>query len=263
VPVLFNAVSTRGLSLPVFPALAAFIASIVGYPVPVVCQPLTEGTAITYQVSGQLGTATISSRPFIGALLGVMQPLTVPVGDTITITVAGQTVTLPTAPTDTPSTHEQPSAIPSGWVVIPMYIALANCDGWTSDVPALRGQTLLAAIHESMHAKYADGNEALTECRAMQALPTELSSLWPDVSDPGIGPGGAPSRPSRPLRWRKLHPGSWRKALSAYRSAYASWQIVEGEWQHANDDWTSYEAVLSGADALDAGEPPQYHGATC
>jgi hypothetical protein len=249
--------------LPAFPALAAFIASIVGYPVPVVCQPLTEGTSITYQVSGHLGTATLSSRPFPSWLLGVMQPLLVPVGDTITVTVAGQTVTLPAAPIDTPSTHEQSSAMPSGWVVIPGYIALANCDGWTSDVPALRGETLLAAIHEAMHAKYADGNEALTECRAMQAFPTELSTLWPGMSDPGIGPGGAPSRPSRPVRWRKLHPGSWQKVLSGYRSAYASWHAAEAEWQRASGDWATYESVSSAASALDAGEPSQYHGATC
>jgi hypothetical protein len=249
--------------LPVFPALAAFIAGIVGYPVPVVCQPLPIGTSITYQLSGQFGTATFNSPPLSVDLLGAMFPLRVPIGYMLTVTVAGQTVTLPAAPIDSPSTHEQSSATPPGWVVIPGYIALANCDGWTSDIPALRGQTLLAAIHESMHAKYADGNEALTECRAMQALPTELSSLWPDVSDPGIGPGGAPSRPSRPLRWRKLHPGSWRKVLSVYRSAYASWQVAEREWQHASGDWTNYESVLSAASALDAGEPPQYHGATC
>jgi hypothetical protein len=249
--------------LPVFPALAAFIASIVGYPVPVVCQPLTEGTSITYQVSGQLGTATLSSAPFRGDELGVMHSLNVPVGDIITITVAGQTVTLPPAPTDTPLTHESSRAIPSGWVQIPTYIALANCDGWTSDIAALRGQTLLAAVHESMHVKYADGDEALTECRAMQALPTELSSLWPDVSDPGIGPGGAPRRPSRSVLWRRHHPGSWQKLLSAYRSAYASWQAAEGQWQQASGDWTTYESVLAAAGVLDAGEPPQYHGATC
>jgi hypothetical protein len=202
--------------LPAFPALAAFIASIVGYQIPVVCQPLTQGTAITYQVSGQLGTATLNTQPFSGNEAGIMQPLVVPNGDTISITVAAQAMALPTAGADTPLTHEVSSPIPSGWVVIPVFIALANCDGWTSDLPSLRGQTILTAIHEAMHAKYADGNEALTECRAMQALPTELSSLWPGVSDPGIEPV-APTLPTRPARWRRLHPSIWRRLLTAYR----------------------------------------------
>lgn len=247
--------------MPAFPALAAFIAGIVGYPIPVVCQPLSQGSAITYQVSGQFGVATVNTQQFAGTEAGVTQFLGILYGYTITVTVAGQAVTLPPVPPDTPITDENPSH-GAGYVGIPMFIALANCDGWTSTEPTQRGQTLLTAIHEAMHAKYADGNEALTECRAMQALPTELAALWPNVSDPGAEPP-EPLQPTETARWKKSHPAAWRRLLAAYRARYARWQPVGAQWLNASSDWSNYQAILQAAAQMDSSEPAQYHGAIC
>jgi len=248
--------------LPAFPAIAAFVASIVGYPIPVVCQPLPQGTTITYQASDQYGAASITTPPVPAGrdVAGMTFPLGIRAGDVVTVSVAGQTVTLPAAPSDTPATQEQPSS--SGYVFIPVLIAIANCDDWTSDDPTTRGDALLTAIHESMHAKYADGNEALTECRAMQALPTELASLWPGISNPGTEPTG-PSLPVRSARWRKIHHAAWRRLLASYRTAFARWLPLDTSWQRAYQSWETYQAILYAATAMDASEPPQYHGATC
>lgn len=251
--------------MPAFPALAAFVASIVGYPMPVVCQPLPQGTSLSYQVSGSFGTASLTSSPLPEDLAGVTLNLGVPIGDVLTITIGGQTVTLPPAPPDTPSTDEQvgqPGQLPGGRVYVPVFIALANCEGWTSDDPGLRGRALITAIHEAMHAKFADGNEALTECRALQALPTQLAALWPGVTNPGAEPD-QPALPARSTRWRKLHPALWRKLLASYRAAYARWLPVDRQWQQSNDEWGIYQRVLGGASDMDAEQPPQYHGATC
>ncbi len=248
--------------LPAFPAIAAFIASIVGYPIPVVCQPLPTGSTITFQVAGDLGSTSVTTPALPNNEAGVTWSLPIPIADTITVAVAGQTVTLPPTPGDTPLTHETTTPVPGGRVYIPMFIMIANCDGWTSDDPTLRGRTLITAIHEAMHAKYADGNEALTECRAMQALPTELASLWPGVSNPGTEPAG-PSLPVRSARWRKLHPALWRRLLASYRAATERWTPLDTQWQNAYAVWGNYQAMLGAATAMDASEPPQYHGATC
>ena len=248
--------------MPAFPALAAFIASIVGYPMPVLCQPLPEGTAISYQISApQFGSLTVNTQPLPANLAGVTVTLGAPVGWALTITVGGQTVTLPPIPASTPVTALEPSH-PAGYVYIPIFIALINCDGWTSADPTQRGQTLLTAIHEAMHAKYADGDEALTECRALQALPAHLSALWPGAYDPGAAPP-EPVLPVRDARWRKSHPAAWLRLLTAYRHRYLQWQPVEAHWATASSTWGSYEAIINAALQMDAGEPAQYHGATC
>lgn len=281
--------------LPVFPSIAAFVASLVGYQVPVVCQPLPHGTVVQATIASTAPdytpfSGTVSWPPTPGDEAGITGFVTVPPGASVTVTVGGQSISLPATPAETPATNESPpSGGETGWIEIPAFIVLdqSMCDGWTGDDPAARGRALLTAIHEGMHARWADGDEALTECRALQAFPTELSSLFPALPDPGgapVGPGAAPPRPrlaARTPAWRRAHPQAerqlrihWQQQLVRWRQAYGVWQQVDGQWQQADSQWlaldrsrsaqqTEEAQMTAAAVALDAAQPAQYHGATC
>jgi hypothetical protein len=82
------------------------------------------------------------------------------------------------------------------------------------------------------------------------------------VSDPGLE-SIAPTAPKRTARWKKLHSAQWRKLTTAYRVAFANWVAADAPWQKAYADWSTYQAILAAATAMDASEPAQYHGGTC
>ena len=216
-----------------------------------------------------------------------------PAGSTVTVTAGGQRVTLPTIPGDTPRSHESPPPpYPAGStpVATPDFIALDQshvCDAWTSADPSDRGVALLAAIHESMHAHYAEGDEALTECRALQMFPTVLQTLFPAQTNPGpapTSPGAAPTKPAlarETTAWKRTHANRWKRLLAQWNQAtgrwranYSQWQQAQSQWQHVYNQWSvlnnawnqqlGEEAVMtSAAQAVDASEPAEYHGATC
>jgi len=281
--------------LPVFPSLAAFVVSLVGYQIPVVCQPLPQGTVVQATIS----LTAPDYQPFSGTVSwpatsvdagGLTLPGAFPPGSSVTVAVGGQSVALPPMPADTPDTDENPpTGGATGWVVIPVFIVFDQsiCDGWTGDDPASRGRALLTAIHESMHARWADGNEALTECRALQAFPTQLNSLFPVLTDPGappVSPGAAPVKPrltAHTPAWQRAHPvamqrirARWKQQLVRWKNAYSTWRQAYTQWTHAHAQWTALEGpwsaqqadeaqMTAAAQALDAAQPPQYHGATC
>jgi hypothetical protein len=87
--------------MPVFTPLVALISSLVGYQIPVVCQPLPQGTTIQAAISVSApGYAPFSGQHSWGPTMadagGVTGPLGyLPPGATVTITVDGVTATLP------------------------------------------------------------------------------------------------------------------------------------------------------------------------
>lgn len=281
--------------LSAFPSLAAFVASLVGYQIPVVCQPLPQGTV----VQATLTLTAPDYLPFSGAVpwpatsdaeAGITGFAPLPPGSSVTVSIGGQTVALPPMPSDTPATDENPpSGGQTGWVVVPLFIVFDQsiCDGWTGEDATARGEALLTAIHESMHARWADGDEALTECRALQAFPSELSSLLPSLSDPGpapAGPGAAPVKPrlkAHTAAWQRAHPKAmkqiragwrqqlirWTQAYGTWRHAYATWTQADAQWEALDGEWVAQQAtetqMTAGAQALDASQPAQYHGASC
>jgi hypothetical protein len=262
--------------MPVFTPLVALISSLVGYQIPVVCQPLPQGTTIQAAISVSApGYAPFSGQHSWGPTMadagGVTGPLGyLPPGATVTITVDGVTATLPPVPTDTPDTDENPPpAGYAGWVVIPAFIAIDQgyCDAWTGNDLALRGRALLAAIHEAMHAKYAEGNEALTECRAMQLFPTVLQGLFPAITDPGTAPAGPGPAPVKQRHSSSAAIARWKRATTHWRDAHAKWQRAYSQWLALDDTWTTQvgeqAAMTAAAQAYDAFLPPEYHGATC
>lgn len=249
--------------IPALPALAAFVASIVGYQIPVVCTPV-QGATISYSIDGTPYTFTnptsnVEGQDGLTLFVGVRP------GATTTIGVAGQAVTLPPAPADTPETHEGTYA--PGYVAIPVFIALSPtfCANWTPGDPSAFGSTLLLATHEAMHARFADGNEGLTECRAMKAVPGEITTLWPasaSLRDPGAEPD-KPSAPHRTRAWRQRHPVLWRRLEAHYRHALAAWRVHDAAWHRAEAAWNTYTQILDGVRGLDASMPAQYHGVNC
>jgi hypothetical protein len=269
--------------MPVFLPLATLISNLVGYQLPVVCSPLSQGATITptitISVAGQqVSGSTSATLP--NDALGVTAVFWFPAGATVTVALNGQTVTLPTIPADTTETHEAtPPPLPAGLtpVAVPGLIVLDQtgvCDGWTSSDPAQRGIALLAAVHEAMHAHYAERNEALTECRAMQTLPTVLQTLFPALASPAPPPPGAePAKPTAPRRtsaWRRAHAAAWKLLLARWRHATARWQLAHASWQAAQlayDQWlttkTAASAMTAAAQRYDAELPAQYHGASC
>jgi len=238
--------------MPVFPPLVALVASIAGYQIPVVCQPLTPGTStmatIAVSTAGSEPSTTQGTWPNTtveGGLTAFWRY--VPPGSVVTVTVAGQTVTLPNTPSDTPYTDENPPpAGLKGEVAVPVFVAIdqADCDKYTSTSAAFRGRALIVAVHEAMHVRYADGNEALTECRAMKTFPYLLTSLFPSIADPG------PS-PKKPRD---------HKALTRWKRAYAAWLVRARPWKAQQ----ALEAAMTkAAQAYDASLPKQYHGRSC
>jgi hypothetical protein len=268
--------------LPVFPSLAAFVATIAGYQVPVVCQPLTAGTVVQATVTSTAPdyeplNGPVSWPPTTGDESGVAFFLVVPPGASVTVSIAGQTVSLPSTPPDTPATDEDPpTGGETGWVDIPAVIVFdqSTCDGWTGSDATARGQALLLAVYEAMEVRWADSNEALTECRAMQAVPTQLDSLFPALTDPGpvpVAPGAAPVKPrltthttrarwkQQLARWSKAY-STWRTRKAHWAQAYAQWQAVEGPWLAQQNDEKQITAAVQ---ADDAALPAEFHGATC
>jgi len=268
--------------LPVFPSLAAFVVGIVGHPIPVVCQPLTAGTVVQATVSSTAPdyeplNGPVSWPPTTGDESSLTFFLVVPPGASVTVSIAGQTVSLPPTPPDTPDTDEnRPTGGNTGWVDIPAFVAFDQsvCDDWTGTDPTARGQALLLALYEAMSARWADSNEALTECRALQAFPTQLGSLFPALTDPGkvpIAPGAAPVKPrltkhttrarwkQELARWKQAY-GIWRTSKTHWAQAYAQWQALEAPWLAQQNDEKQITAAVQ---AYDASLPAEYHGATC
>lgn len=282
--------------MPVFLPLATLVSSLVGYQLPVACQQLSQGSTVSANITISLGGQEVSGPVSLQTShneLGVTVVDWFPAGSTVTVTAGGQTVTLPTIPDDTTDSHEAtpPPSYPTGLtpVLVPMLIGFDQsvCDGWNSADPAQRGVSLIVAIHESMHAHYAESNEALTQCRALQLFPTVLQSLFPVLSSPGaepVSPGAAPTRPALAHKasvWKRAHPTAWKRILAHWRQAttlwnqsYSQWLQAESQWRAAYTQWaalnnaftaqTSEEAAMTAAAQLsDAALPPQYHGATC
>jgi hypothetical protein len=270
--------------LPMFPSIAAFVASIVGYQMPVVCQPLPSGTvvqaAITIDAPDYLhDSETAAWPPTSGAPPGVTFFLAVPPDGKVTVAIGGQTVALPPLPGDTPYTDENPtSGGITGWIYIPTFIVLdqSTCDDWTAGGATARGRAMFIAIVQAMQARWADGNEALTECRALQAFPRQLTSLFPTLTNPGngpVGPGGPPAKPrltghsTAALTRFRQQLVRWRKADSTWRRASANWAKAYARWKALNDPWraqlASESQMTAAAQAYDASQPPEYHGATC
>ena len=268
--------------LPAFPSLAAFVVSIVGYQMPVVCQPLNAGTVVqaTISVSApdyESVSEPLSWPPTSSDSSGLAHFLAAPPGGTVTVSIAGQTVQMPPMPADTPETDEDPpTGGQTGWVAIPVFVVFDQsiCDGWTGNDATARGQALLNALYVAMEARWADGNEALTECRAMQAVPTQLDSLFPPLTDPGpvpVAPGAAPVKPrltphTTRARW-KQQLARWNKAYSTWRTRKAHWAQAYAQWQALESPWLAQQndekQLTSAVQAYDASLPAEYHGATC
>jgi hypothetical protein len=281
--------------VPVFLPLATLISSLVGYQLPVFCQSLAQGSTLSANVTISVGGQQVSASGSVqlpNDALGVTVFYWLPAGSTATVSAGGQTETLPTIPGDTPQSHEaSPPPYPLGLTPVstPAFIAIDQslCDGWTRDDPAQRGVALLAAIHESMHAHYADGNEALTECRALKMYPTVLQSLFPSTTSPGpapTSPGAAPLKPAlvhETAAWKRSHAQAWKRILARWKQAtgrwqqsYSQWQQAQSQWQQAYNQWSAANdawnkqsgeetAMTSAAQASDATLPAPYHGATC
>lgn len=272
----------RTSMLPVFPTLAAFVVAIVGHPLPVVCQSLATGTVVQATVTSTAPdyeplNGLVSWPPTTGDESSLAYFLVVPPGASVTVSISGQTVSLPPTPPDTPDTDENPpTGGYTGWVDIPAFVVFDQsvCDDWTGSDPTARGQALLLAMYEAMSARWADGNEALTECRALQALPGQLNSLFPTLTDPGkvpVSPGAAPVKP-RPAkhasparvkqqlaRWKQAY-SKWRTSKAHWAQAYAQWQTLEGPWLAQQNDEKQITAAVQ---SDDASLPPEFHGATC
>lgn len=281
--------------LPVFPSLAAFVASIVGYQIPVVCQPLPSGTVVQAAITinapdYEAYAATVAWPPTSGTEAGVTFFLAVPPDGKVTVSLDGQTVALPPLPADTPYTDEHPTSGGfTGWVEIPAFVVFdqATCDGWTGADPTARGDALFVAIFHAMQTRWAEGNLALSECRALQAFPTQLASLFPTLPNPGDeppGPGGPPARPRlapHTTAWQRAHPAvmkelrvrlthqlvRWKKVYAGWREAHATWVTAYAQWRALEVPWTEQqtnEAQMTAAEqAYDASAPAEYHGATC
>jgi len=268
--------------LPVFPSLVAFVASIVGYQVPVVCQPLPAGTVVQATVTSTAPdyeplNGQVSWPPTTGDEGALSYFLTVPPGASVTVSIGGQTASLPPTPPDTPATDEDPpTGGETGWVDIPAFVVLdqSTCDGWTGSDATARGQALLLAVFDAMQVRWSDGNLALTECRAMQAIPTQLDNLFPALTDPGpvpVAPKAAPVKPrltthttrarwkQQLARWKQAY-STWRNRKAQWAQAYAQWQALEGPWLAQQNDEKQITAAVQ---ADDAALPAEYHGATC
>jgi hypothetical protein len=262
--------ASAAVTYPQFPALSTLITGIVGYQLPVVCEPsLAQGAAISdvslnIDYAGRQTTYVPQYPPFSDNEDGVTLFASIASGAIVTVSYKGQTATLPPVPATTPRTRE--ANVPPPYAVIPVAIALdvSACSAWTAARDGTlcgvycgvnsHGAALLVAIHEAMHAKYADGDEALTECRAVQAFPGVMSSLFPALADPG-------KEPARP----KLAAG--RLPSAKYRAAVARWKKLDATWRVAETAWSNQAAVqaamTSDAHTDDAHLPPEYHGGSC
>jgi hypothetical protein len=286
------ATTAPATGFPAFEPLPALITDLVGYQLPVVCEPSLEkgtviaGITLTVTYNGQTTTHSPQYGPTPDTEAGVTLFASFARGAVVTVSYGGQTAMLPPIPATTPMTAED--NVPSPYVSVPIAIALdlSVCNIWPSTRPETlcgvycgvndHGSALLVAIHEAMHARYAEGNEALTECRAVKTYPSVLAAVFPTLVEPSKEPA-KPAKPDPPHKlssWKTSHPALWKALQTKYRlasarwqAAYRRWKPTHATWENQNTAWTTQQgtktAMTSGAHAMDVFLPPEYHGGSC
>ena len=101
------------------------------------------------------------------------------------------------------------------------------------------GAAILVLTHEAMHQRLHSGDEAFVECNAVKYLPWVLQTVF-DIRESVTVRKRERVRVKRRGRWLV----KWRTVTRRVRNA-------------------DYAAVTTGALLMDAGTPPQYHGASC